>query len=99
MSPLCFVVAEAAAGGGDQTHVGGTLGRRRAQCGETALILTASHGRADCARLLLDAGADKNAVDEVRASAGGGVRWRCGGGGGLVFEDACHLHFCSQFLV
>ena len=45
-----------------------------AQFGCTALMLAAEKDHADCARLLLDAGADKNAKDEVRASAGGGVR-------------------------
>ena len=29
-------------------------------------MVAASNGHADCARLLLDAGADKNAQDEVR---------------------------------
>ncbi len=32
----------------------------------TALIHAADYGRADCARLLLDAGADKNAKCSVR---------------------------------
>ena len=40
----------------------------RAQFGCTALMEAARNGHADCARLLLDAGADKNAKDEVRAS-------------------------------
>ncbi len=44
----------------------------RAQWGWTALIVAAEKGRADCARLLLDAGADKEAKDKVRASAGVG---------------------------
>ncbi len=44
-----------------------------AQDGVTALICAAAHGRADFARLLLDAGANKNAKDNVRASACGGV--------------------------
>ena len=34
-----------------------------AQSGRTALVWTARNGHADCARLLLDAGADKNATD------------------------------------
>jgi hypothetical protein len=37
-----------------------------AQLGFTALIFAARHGRADCARLLLDAGADKDATINVR---------------------------------
>ena len=45
-----------------------------AQYGNTALILASQAGHADCARLLLDAGADKEATDVVRASAGGGAR-------------------------
>ena len=40
----------------------------RAQCGFTALIDAAYHGHADCARLLLTAGADKEAKTMVRAS-------------------------------
>ena len=38
----------------------------RAQSGVTAIICAAEMGHADCARLLLDAGADKNSVDNVR---------------------------------
>ena len=53
--------------------VGGTCGRR-AQYGRTALIYAAERGHADCARLLLDAGAHTKAKNKVRASAGGGVR-------------------------
>ncbi len=34
----------------------------------TALMLAAERGRADCARLLLDAGADKEATHKVRVS-------------------------------
>ena len=35
------------------------------QRGTTALIVAAQEGRTDCVRLLLDAGADKNALSEV----------------------------------
>ena len=42
----------------------------RAQDERTALIYAARDGHADCARLLLDAGADANAKMNVRASAG-----------------------------
>jgi ankyrin repeat protein len=38
----------------------------RTQDGETALIMAAGEGHADCARLLLDAGADTRAKDRVR---------------------------------
>jgi hypothetical protein len=41
------------------------------QYGYTALISAAGKGHADCVRLLLDAGADKNAFDKVR------VDWFC----------------------
>jgi ankyrin repeat protein len=34
--------------------------------GRTALILAADQGHVDCARLLLDAGADKNVKTNVR---------------------------------
>ncbi len=36
-------------------------------------MFAARYGYADCAQLLLDAGADKNSSDKVRASADGGV--------------------------
>ncbi len=38
------------------------------QCLYTPLILAAAHGHADCVNLLLEAGADKDARDEVRES-------------------------------
>ncbi len=38
----------------------------RAQSGYTALIRAAENGHVDCARLMLDAGVDKNAKDKVR---------------------------------
>ena len=37
-----------------------------AQNGKTALIQAALTGKADCVRILLDAGADKEAKDTVR---------------------------------
>ena len=40
----------------------------RAQNRFTALIYASDRGHADCVRLLLDAGADKNAKGPVRAS-------------------------------
>jgi hypothetical protein len=42
----------------------------RAQNGSTALIWAARYGRVDCARLLLDAGADMNVTDRVRGWSG-----------------------------
>jgi hypothetical protein len=36
------------------------------QRGNTALIYAAQYGRVDCVRLLIDAGADKDAKDNVR---------------------------------
>ncbi len=44
----------------------------RVQDGQTALMKASAKGHAECARLLLDAGADKEAKANVRASAGGG---------------------------
>ncbi len=53
-------------------HCRDLIGRRRrhiwhslVQFGWTALILAAREGHADCARLLVDAGADKEAKNEV----------------------------------
>ena len=56
--------------------------------GGTALICTSQNGHVDCARLLLDAGADKEATDKVRAR-GGVLRM------GLVTRGECnfHVHF------
>jgi ankyrin repeat protein len=48
--------------GGGGRHIWHT----RAQDGSTALICAAANGRADCTRLLLDAGADKNTKGYVR---------------------------------
>ncbi len=50
-----------------------------AQYGRTALIWAAAKGHADCVRLLLDAGADKEAKCKVRASAVArvGIASRC----------------------
>jgi hypothetical protein len=39
----------------------------RIQNEETALIRAAVHGRTDCVRVLIDAGADKEAKNTVRA--------------------------------
>ncbi len=36
------------------------------QCGDTALIYAAFHGRTDCVRVLAEAGADKEAKNNVR---------------------------------
>ncbi len=65
-----------------------------AQDGYTALIWAAHNGRADCVRLLLDAGAEKNATNNVRATAGVACI------GAVVEMDWCakgHLHFCFRF--
>ncbi len=45
---------------------GGTFAHTRAQDGDTALISAAKNGHVDCARLLLNAGVDKNAKNLVR---------------------------------
>ncbi len=69
------------------THVG-HIWRRAQLGGRTALMCAAENGHADCVRLMLDAGADKNAVDEVRASAACLACGPCcaGDGDGLVCE-------------
>ena len=46
--------------------VGGLLGKTRAQKGITVLMHAAAKGHTECARLLLDAGADANASANVR---------------------------------
>ena len=58
-------------------HGGNTLVRTDAQTGKTALICAAGFGHTDCARLLLNAGADANSqsdkvlrVDPPRLRAG-----------------------------
>ncbi len=59
-------------------------------------MLAGYNGYADCARLLLDAGADKNAKANVRSSAGCcKLALLCGGGDDdvLFFENAFRLHF------
>jgi ankyrin repeat protein len=53
----------------------------RAQYGYTALIRAAWAGRANCVRLLLDAGADKEAKNEVRSVRPCLQRVACFGGG------------------
>ncbi len=77
------------------THVGDVRIIRAQMFGWTALIHAVWKGRADCARLLLDAGADKNAMDKVRVSVGSGVL-RVGrkDGDEMKFGEACHLQFC-----
>ena len=45
---------------------GGGGAWQHAQGGDTALILVSRLGRLDCARLLLNAGADKDAKNNVR---------------------------------
>ncbi len=72
--------------------MGGTLGRR-AHEKRTALIWAAAYGYADCARLLLDAGADKEAKMNVRARADGGVR---GVGIQVLFLDFAIGHLCVR---
>ncbi len=65
---------------------GGTFLHSRVQFGMTALMWAASNGHADCARLLLDAGADKEAKNEVRDPAPSAVGLRCGM---VVLNDCC----------
>ena len=45
------------------------VNQTHAQGENTALMCAIEKGRSDCVRLLLDAGADKEAKDKVRASA------------------------------
>ena len=70
--------------------VGGRLIRHtHAQYGKTALMYAAENGWSDCVQLLLDAGADKNAKNQVRARAG----VACGpGGAGAVLTMRRVLH-------
>ncbi len=72
---------------------------RRAQNGWTALIYTAAQGHAECARLLLDAGADTEAKDRTVCVMRLVACWALWSwdGGGFVRREACHLHLCVQF--
>jgi hypothetical protein len=45
-------------------------GKHDSQIGMTVLMCAADHGHADCARLLIDIGADKEAKTTVRSSRG-----------------------------
>ena len=66
---MCFLFACGAAVAVERcSHVAAAHLGRRAQFGYTVLMLSAEKGHADCARLLLDAGADKEAKNHVRAS-------------------------------
>ena len=47
---------------------GGSFGKFAQNGGHTALIWAGFNGHADCLRLLLDAGADKEVTDWVRVS-------------------------------
>ncbi len=65
-------------------------GKSESQDGDTALILAAASGHADCARLLIDTGADKDATASL-------VRV------GYCFDDAtclgvAHFILCLSFL-
>ena len=66
-----------------------TFGVARAQSGNTALILAARYGNADCTRALLDAGANKAAqTSSVRVQCAG----RCLVFGEVVKCDSCTRH-------
>ncbi len=67
--------------------------RRSSQDGYTALISAAAYGHADCVRLLIDAGANKEAKNGVRAS-------RCFAGYllGLVYLIAIYFHLYDSFI-
>ncbi len=57
---------------------GGSLTHARAQDGSSALMGTVYYGHVDCARLLLDAGADKEVTDWVRRVCVRLVFFACG---------------------
>ncbi len=61
---LCVLACDARCS--ETRNIGGTF-YTCAQDGRTALIEADKMGHADCVRLLLDAGADKNAANNVRA--------------------------------
>ncbi len=69
------------------------------QSGLTALIVAARNGHVECARLLLDAGADKEAADNVRRVCLSRLRsdvgiWSCGDVGVVV-----RTHTMSVFVL
>ncbi len=67
----CHGISSASVACGGDAMVFGGGGRRytlfcQTQDGHTALILASANSRADCVRLLIDAGADKEAKSNVR---------------------------------
>jgi hypothetical protein len=64
-------------------------GQSDAQSGCSALICAATMGRADCVRLLIDAGANKDIMNNVRIG-------RCSMERILVSLSCCFFHFLCQ---
>ena len=71
--------------------------RLQIQSGKTALILAALAGKADCVRLLVECGANKNAKDSVRRKARGIVFLPFRYFGGEMIFQHCADH-CALFL-
>ncbi len=65
--------------------------RTAIQYGGTALIYAATYGHDVCVRLLLDAGADKNVADHVRAF------YIAAGTGLMIVLYFCCIDFISMF--
>ena len=78
------------------------VGKTHAQWGWTALIGAAIECHVNCARLLLDAGADKDAKDNVRVPSAASVDGRqCSGfwnthGVCLHMQCACNVLQCFE---
>ena len=84
-----MLVAAAEAAAERFTHVAAHC--VRAQFGCTALMEAARNGHADCARLLLDAGADTEAKCKVRA------RRLLACGGVLALRAVVEIYLCQTF--
>ena len=66
------------------------------QFGWTVLMRAAANGQVDCARMLLDAGANKDATSNVRRRSLRLLLFECFSffHAVIVFADSCHWYFC-----
>jgi hypothetical protein len=79
---------------GDGGMLTRTCTHEHVQDGRTALILAAAFGHADCVRVLLDAGADKNVKSNVRVRAFACAVWSRACCVSSVVCNDCEWSFC-----